>query len=125
MYPSLVITVVCVLILIVIIKCLYFKRLNGRTFENCKFLYINKAQYKSTMYVIVFNYKCLTPISTIFQLYQLYQLYRGCQFYQWRKTEYQEKTIPTTCSKSLKTLSHNVVSSTPRHEWGSNSQLDW
>jgi hypothetical protein len=39
-------------------------------------------------------------------------LYRGGQFYWWRKLEYPEKT----------TLSHNVVSSTPRHEWDSNSQ---
>ena len=45
---------------------------------------------------------CLTPLSTIFQLY------RGSQFYRWRKPEYPEKT----------TLSHNVVSSTPRHEGG-------
>ena len=29
---------------------------------------------------------------------------------------------PPTCGKSLKILGHNVVSSTPRHEWGSNSQ---
>ena len=39
----------------------------------------------------------------------------------WRKPEYPEK--PTTCRKSLTNLSHNVVSSTPRHKQGSNSQL--
>ena len=30
---------------------------------------------------------------------------------------------PQTCRKSLTTLSHNVVSSTPSHERDSNSQL--
>ena len=30
---------------------------------------------------------------------------------------------PTTCRKSLTNLSHNVVLSTPRHEWCSNAQL--
>ena len=30
---------------------------------------------------------------------------------------------PPTCSKSLKTLSHNVVTKTPRHERDANSQL--
>jgi hypothetical protein len=38
-----------------------------------------------------------------------------------RKPEYQEKT--TDLSQVTDKLSHNVVSSTPHHEWGSNSQL--
>jgi hypothetical protein len=58
---------------------------------------------------------CLTPLSIIFQLY------RGSQFYWWRKQAYTEETIdlPQVTDK----LSHNVVSNTPRHERGSNTQL--
>jgi hypothetical protein len=36
----------------------------------------------------------------------------------WKKPEYPEKTTDLS-----QTLSHNVVSSTPRHEQGLNSQL--
>ena len=44
------------------------------------------------------------------------------QFYWWRKSEYPEKNHRPVASH-CQTLSHNIVMSTPRHEWGSNSQL--
>jgi hypothetical protein len=40
-------------------------------------------------------------------------LYRGVQFYWSRKPEYPE----TATVMSLTNLSHNVASSTPRHQW--------
>ena len=58
----------------------------------------------------------LMPLSTIIQLY-------GGQFYWWKKPEYPEKTTDPSEVNDKLYLSHNVASSTPRHERGSNSQL--
>ena len=58
---------------------------------------------------------CFTPLSTI------YQFYHGDQFYWWRKSK---KTNDLSQVIDILIIKNdNVVSSTPRHERDSNSQL--
>jgi hypothetical protein len=57
-----------------------------------------------------------TPFSTTFQLYH------DGQFFLVEETGVPRENHRPVASH-WQTLSHNVVSSTPRHEWDSNSQL--
>ena len=58
----------------------------------------------------------LMPLSTLFQLFH------GSQFYWLRKPEDPGKTTDLPQITVRQTVSHNIVSSTPRHERDSNSQ---
>ena len=63
--------------------------------------------------------------ATLFQQYMfVYKLFRGGQFYWSSKPEYPEKNkdLPQVTDKLS---SHNVVSSTPRHERCSKTQIQW
>ena len=73
------------------------------------FLQVFKERERERERVMVFS----TPLNN------MSHLYRGVQFYWSRKPEYPE----TATVMSLTNLSHNVASSTPRHQWDSKSQL--
>jgi hypothetical protein len=62
------------------------------------------------LYEIIRKYFSAERFSTC----SIFQLYHGGKFYLWRKPEYPRETtdLPLVTNK----LSHNVVSSTPRHE---------
>jgi hypothetical protein len=85
---------------------------------NLLFCFYHRMKHCEYMYLYGFGswLWCLTPLSTMFQLY------RGDKFYWWKKLEYPKKT-PDLSEVTDKFLSQNVVSSTPLHEWDSNSQL--
>ena len=66
--------------------------------------------------LVVGSLRCLTPLSTLFQLYC------GGQFYWWRKPVAPEKNIDLS-EITDKLKSHTVVLRIPRHKRDSNSQL--
>ena len=81
-------------------------------FNNVKSVCCLILLYTYLLLSLVYGLWCLTSLSTIFDWYHGGQLY-------WR--EYPVKTTDLS-QVTDKTLSHNVVSSTSRHQRGSNSQ---
>jgi len=78
--------------------------IEAQVFENTPNL---KILWVWCLFVCLFVWWCLTPFSGIVQLF------RGGQFYWWRKSEVPGEKHRLAAS-DWQTLSHNVLSSTPR-----------
>jgi hypothetical protein len=92
------------------------------------------------MIITVYNWFAESRFFVGVQKGKLYIIYENVMWIQWptipvwwQKKRYcsdmpnvvSANSIQWTPTKHWQTLSHNVLSSTPRQEWGSNSQLKW